>query len=95
MNAFSLRRGPYRAALGRRLIPVIAAKNVAEAQFRSIGGNLLERGKLATGSQGGTEQRRSLSEALNDTIERWRILCFQLMRTTLISQGNVLHWLPS
>jgi vitamin B12/bleomycin/antimicrobial peptide transport system ATP-binding/permease protein len=76
--------------IGRRLLHVIAAKNAAEAQFRSIGSHLREREKLTMTSQGETEQRRSLMGALDDVIARWRTLCFQLMRTTLVSQGNVL-----
>jgi putative ATP-binding cassette transporter len=79
------------AVTGRRLLPVIAAKNAAEAQLRSIGSHLRERGTLATTtSLGEAEQHRLLSGALDDVIARWRTLCFQLMRTTLISQGNVL-----
>jgi putative ATP-binding cassette transporter len=76
--------------IGRRLIRVIAGKNAAEAQFRSIGSHLRERAKSTTASQGGAEQRHLLSGALDDVISSWRKLCFQLMRTTLISQGNVL-----
>ncbi len=76
--------------IGRRLIPVITGKNAAEAQFRSIGSHLRERGRFTPTSQGETEQHRSLSAALNDVIARWRALCFQIMRTTLVSQGNVL-----
>jgi putative ATP-binding cassette transporter len=76
--------------IGRRLLRVIAGKNAAEAQFRSIGSHLRERGKLAATSQGETEQHHSLSGALDDVVARWRTLCFQLMRTTLVSQGNVL-----
>ena len=34
------------AIIGRRLLPVIAAKNAAEAQLRSIGSHLRERGTL-------------------------------------------------
>jgi putative ATP-binding cassette transporter len=76
--------------IGRRLVRVIAGKNAAEAQFRSIGSNLRERDKQATRSQGEIEQHNSLSQALEDVIARWRDLCVQLMRTTLVSQGNVL-----
>jgi putative ATP-binding cassette transporter len=76
--------------IGRRLLPVIAGKNAAEAQFRSIGSHLRERGNPTAASQGETEQHYSLSGALDDVIARWRTLCFQLMRTTLVSQGNVL-----
>ena len=76
--------------IGRHLIPVIAGKNAAEAQFRSIGSHLRERGMFTPTSQGEIEQHRSLSGALDDVIARWRALCFQFMRTTLVSQGNVL-----
>jgi vitamin B12/bleomycin/antimicrobial peptide transport system ATP-binding/permease protein len=54
--------------IGRRLVLVIARKNAAEAQFRSIGSNLRESGKLAPIPHGETEQHRTLSAALNDVI---------------------------
>jgi putative ATP-binding cassette transporter len=73
--------------IGRRLIRVIAGKNAAEAQFRSIGSDLGKRGKASLGKTG---RHRSLSEALDEVIARWRYLCHQLMRTTLVSQGNIL-----
>jgi vitamin B12/bleomycin/antimicrobial peptide transport system ATP-binding/permease protein len=76
--------------IGRRLIKVIAGKNAAEAQFRSIGSHLRERDEVTTTSQDETTQHRSLSGALDDVIARWRNLCHQLMGTTLVSQGNLL-----
>ena len=76
--------------IGRRLIRVIAKKNAAEAQFRSVGSNLRERGNLVTPTQGETEQHQLLGGALSDVIASWRMLCFQLMRTTAVTQGNVL-----
>jgi vitamin B12/bleomycin/antimicrobial peptide transport system ATP-binding/permease protein len=76
--------------IGRRLIKVIAGKNAAEAQFRSIGSHLRERGEVTTTSQDETTQHHSLGGALDDVIARWRNLCHQLMGTTLVSQGNVL-----
>lgn len=76
--------------IGRRLIRVIAGKNAAEAQFRSIGANLRERGKSGTTSDEERDQHRLLTGALADVIASWRMLCFQLMRTTLVTQGNVL-----
>jgi putative ATP-binding cassette transporter len=51
---------------------------------------LRERDTLATRSQGEIEQHNALSQALRDVIDHWRDLCAQLMRTTLVSQGNVL-----
>ncbi len=76
--------------IGRRLIRVIAGKNAAEAQFRSVGSHLRERGNSTATPQGETEQHHSLSRALDVVIASWRMLCFQLMRTTLVTQGNVL-----
>lgn len=76
--------------IGRRLVSVIAGKNAAEAQFRSVGSHLRERDAFATNSVGKIEQQISLSHALQDVIDRWRELCVQLMQTTLVSQGNVL-----
>jgi putative ATP-binding cassette transporter len=76
--------------IGRRLVSVIAGKNAAEAQFRSVGSHLRERDKFATNPVGKIEQHNSLSHALQDVIDRWRELCVQLMQTTLVSQGNVL-----
>jgi vitamin B12/bleomycin/antimicrobial peptide transport system ATP-binding/permease protein len=76
--------------IGRRLIRVIEGKNAAEAQLRSIGSNLRERASAATASLEEADQQRLLSGALDRVIESWRGLCYQLMRTTMVSQGNLL-----
>ena len=76
--------------IGRRLVPVVEAKNEAEAELRHAatrlrqnalhGGDRRERGGLAA----------ALGIALEQVIAQWRHLCAQLMRTTLISHGNSL-----
>jgi putative ATP-binding cassette transporter len=76
--------------IGRRMIDVIAGKNAAEAQFRSVASNLREPGAAALPVGDGSAQHRSLSEAFNAVIGRWRDLCIQFMRTTLVSNGNLL-----
>ncbi len=76
--------------IGRRMVHVIAGKNAAEAQFRSIASHLRERGVVGSLAGDGAPQQRSLSEAFNTVIGRWRDLCAQFMRTTLVSQGNIL-----
>jgi putative ATP-binding cassette transporter len=76
--------------IGRRMTSVIAGKNAAEAQFRSVASNLRERGAAESGVGDRPAQHRFLSNAFNTVIGRWRDLCIQLMRTTLVSQGNVL-----
>jgi putative ATP-binding cassette transporter len=76
--------------IGRRMVHVIAGKNAAEAQFRSIASHLRERSVVGSLAGDGAPQQRSLSEAFNTVIGRWRDLCAQFMRTTLVSQGNIL-----
>lgn len=76
--------------IDRRLIRVFAAKNAAEAQFRSVGSHLRERAEATSVSTAATDQRTSLKGALHDVINSSRLLCFQFVRTTLVSQGNVL-----
>jgi putative ATP-binding cassette transporter len=55
--------------IDRRLIRVFAAKNAAEAQFRSVGSHLRERREPAAHSTG-VEQRSALNSALRDVIDR-------------------------
>jgi len=76
--------------IGRRMVHVIARKNAAEAQFRSTASNLRERGAGGLVAGEATPPHRSLSEAFDTVIGRWRDLCAQFRRTTLVSQGNIL-----
>jgi len=76
--------------IGRRMVHVIAGKNAAEAQFRSIASNLRESGANASGITDGPDQHRSLTESFNVVYGNWRDLCIQFMRTTLVSYGNIL-----
>jgi putative ATP-binding cassette transporter len=78
------------AVIGRRLVDVIARKNAAEAQLRSIGGNLRERDAAVMKSAGSSNQKGLLTAALDEVIVSWRDLCHQFMRTTLVAQGNIL-----
>jgi vitamin B12/bleomycin/antimicrobial peptide transport system ATP-binding/permease protein len=78
------------AIIGRRMVHVIAGKNAAEAQFRSIASDLRERGASASGVMAARVQHRSLSDAFDIVYRRWRELSVQFMRTTLVSYGNVL-----
>jgi putative ATP-binding cassette transporter len=76
--------------IGRPMVHVIAGKNAAEAQFRSIASDLRERGASASGVIAGLTQHRVLGEAFDTVSARWRELCVQFMRTTLVSYSNVL-----
>jgi putative ATP-binding cassette transporter len=76
--------------IGSSLLKGITGKNAAEAQFRSIASHLREQGETATPSLTPRQDTDGLGNALAEVIARWRTLCLQLMRTTLISQGNLL-----
>ncbi len=76
--------------IGRRMVHVIAGKNAAEAQFRSVASKLRERGLVGSASGDGAPQRRLLDKAFDTVIARWHDLAAQFMRTTLVSQGNIL-----
>jgi putative ATP-binding cassette transporter len=72
------------------MVRVIAGKNAAEAQFRSIAASLREGGEAGLAAGDETARHRMLSEAYNTVIGYWRDLCPQFMRTTLVSHGNIL-----
>lgn len=76
--------------IGRRMVPVIATKNAAEAQFRSVAANLREHAVGAVPTGDAPLPRRLLSESFNITIGRWKDLSVQFMRITLVSHGNSL-----
>jgi len=76
--------------IGRNLTRVIEGKNAAEAQFRSVASRLRRHEDSAGPGKSVATERLPLSAAFNTLVGRWRSLCWQLMRTTLVSQGNVL-----
>lgn len=76
--------------IGRNLTNVIEGKNAAEAQFRSIASHLREATTSTPPRNSDSADRQPLDTAFNVVIARWRSLCFQLMRTTLVSHGNFL-----
>jgi len=70
--------------IGRRLVQVFEAKNQAEAEFRQSATQLREH----AAEHRDVEDGDALRAALAAVIARWRDLCWQLMRTTLISHGS-------
>jgi putative ATP-binding cassette transporter len=76
--------------IGRSLTLVIQSKNQAEAELRSTA-NMLRttaEGTTVTGSESAV--RGELWRALRGALGRWRELCMQLVRTTLVLQTNTL-----
>jgi putative ATP-binding cassette transporter len=75
--------------IGRRMVSVIAGKNASEAQFRSVASHVRERGASALAGDRPAEHKR-VSGSFDSLIVHWRDLCHQVMRTTLVSTGNIL-----
>ena len=72
--------------IGRRLVHVYGGKNQAEADFRSTAAHLRENAE----QKDNHAEVAALHASLAQAIGWWRKLCWQLMQTTLISQGNSL-----
>jgi ABC-type uncharacterized transport system fused permease/ATPase subunit len=76
--------------VGSSLTRVIQVKDQHEAELITAANLLRDIGEGVTPDANESEVKRGLREALRDTIEQWRRLCWQLMRTTFVSQGNSL-----
>ena len=74
--------------IGRRFVQVAEDKNQAEAEFRYAATRLRENGESIALLGGEPEERSGLSVALGNVIARWRELCGQYLRTTVVSYGN-------
>jgi vitamin B12/bleomycin/antimicrobial peptide transport system ATP-binding/permease protein len=73
---------------GRRFSDVVQAQLQAEAAFRASANLLRESGDGLVATQSERDQRRNLWLGLHEVIERWRRLCGQHLRTTLVSHCN-------
>ncbi len=76
--------------IGRNLTRVVEGKNQTESEFRSAASQLRHGNSDFTQPKSEGEKRRAIDTALGEVIARWRDLCWQLMRTTLISHSNFL-----
>ena len=76
--------------IGRHLTRVSEDYKRAEAELRRIGSQLRENGEANTPLNGENGGRRVIGAALKEVIAKWLALCWQLMRTTLVSQSNSL-----
>lgn len=72
------------------LTAVIQGKNQAEAEFRAAANVLREMGEGAPPVDSEITERRMLWSALVGVLSSWGKLCWALMRTTLVSQSNLL-----
>ncbi|MGA7806850.1 SbmA/BacA-like family transporter [Bradyrhizobium sp.] len=76
--------------VGAPLTRVVLIKDQAEAELITAAHLLREIGEGVAQKRREEEVKRGLWQALANTMAQWRNLCWQLARTTLVSQGNTL-----
>jgi vitamin B12/bleomycin/antimicrobial peptide transport system ATP-binding/permease protein len=74
--------------IGRRFVAVSENKNQAEAEYRYVLTRLSENGESIAVLGGEEEERNSVDQSLGKVLRRWRDICFQTMRTTIVSQTS-------
>jgi vitamin B12/bleomycin/antimicrobial peptide transport system ATP-binding/permease protein len=74
--------------IGRRFVTVSEHKNQSEAEFRYVLTRLSENGESIAVLGGEGEERNAVNRSLRTVLRRWRDICFQTMRTTIISQTS-------
>jgi len=77
-------------AIGSNLTHVIEGKNQAEAEFLSEATQWRQAGEAGAPVAGAERKRRALASTLASALQYWLDLSKELMRTALVSQGNVL-----
>lgn len=88
--AYSLLLTVVTVVIGRRLVRVIEDFKGAEAELRAAGSRLRVLSEEPSPLQSPGEHRRAIRETLDRVMERWRALCWQLMRMTVVSHTNIL-----
>ena len=74
--------------IGRRFVSVSESKNQAEAEYRYVLTRLRENGESIAVLGGEEEERNTVDGALTNVLRRWRDICIQTMRTTIVSQTS-------
>jgi len=74
--------------IARRFVPVAEAKNQAEAEYRYLLTRVRENGESIALIRGEPEERAGVDRALENVLRRWKDVCFQTMRTTIVYQGS-------
>lgn len=76
------------AIIGRRFVRVSEDASQAEAEYRYALTRVRENGESIALLGGETEERAGLERQFTAVLYRWRQLCGQHMRTTVVSQGS-------
>jgi len=74
--------------IGRRFVAVSENKNQSEAELRYLLTRLRENGESIALIQGEEEERAGVGQALRKVLRTWRHICFQNMKTTMVSQTS-------
>jgi putative ATP-binding cassette transporter len=74
--------------IGRRFITVSENKNQADAEYRYVLTRLRENGESIAVLGGEDEERNAVDGSLTNVLRRWRQICFQTVRTTIVSQTS-------
>ncbi|HWV40633.1 ABC transporter ATP-binding protein/permease [Pseudorhodoplanes sp.] len=76
------------AIVGRSFVAVSEAKNQAEADYRYNLTRVRENGESIALLGGEAEERAGLNRSFVEVLRKWRALCAQHMRTTVVSHGS-------
>jgi putative ATP-binding cassette transporter len=74
--------------IGRRFVAVSEQKNQSEAELRYVLTRLRENGESIALIQGEEEERAGVGRALGKVLRTWRSICFQYMKTTMVSSTS-------
>ncbi len=74
--------------IGRRFVSASEAKNQSEAEYRYLLTRLRENGESIALIGGEDEERAGVDRSLKKVLCAWRDICFQYIRTTIVSQSS-------
>lgn len=74
--------------IGRRFVRVSEDKNQAEAEYRYALTRVRENGESIALLGGESEERAGIDRHFKSVLHRWKQICGQHMRTTVVSQGS-------
>jgi vitamin B12/bleomycin/antimicrobial peptide transport system ATP-binding/permease protein len=74
--------------IGRRFVQASEDKNQAEAEYRYVLTRLRENGESIALIHGEPEERAGVDRALKKVLATWKNICFQTMKTTIVSQTS-------
>jgi putative ATP-binding cassette transporter len=74
--------------IGRGFVTASENKSQAEAEYRYVLTRLRENGESIAVLGGEDEERSAIDRSLTTVLRRWREICVQTMRTTLVSQTS-------